>query len=99
MAVDQSRHENVVGIAWYKPTQWKRLLRISEDSEALDGTYLEWSDAATDAIRALARAGLRVQRVDIDVERLLAWCAERDLPVNSESRSRYLGDRLRKEYL
>ncbi|NOZ20339.1 MAG: hypothetical protein GXP25_04535 [Planctomycetes bacterium] len=99
MKVDQSRHENVVGIAWYKPTQWKRLLQISEDSVDLEGKYLDWSDAASDAMRQLTRAGLRVLRVDIDIEQLSAWCEQRGLPVSAESRSRYLGERLREEYL
>ncbi|MEW6356388.1 MAG: hypothetical protein AB1696_08690 [Planctomycetota bacterium] len=99
MKVDQSRREGVVGIAWYKPTQWKLLHESSEDTDELDGTYLQWSDAASDMMRQLRLAGVRVQRVDIDVEDLIKWCKEKGVAVNGESRSRYLGEKLREEYL
>ncbi len=31
-----------VGIAWYRPEQWARLLEISEDRDDLETTWEEW---------------------------------------------------------
>ena len=98
MRLDEARDGNIVGVAWYKPTQWARLRERSDDVDDIERTYLEWSECASKALVDLRRAGLRAVRVDIDVEELLAWCQQHDLPVNAESRSGYTVRKLREEW-
>ena len=76
-------------IAWYKPEQWSRLLDISADRDDLEQTYGEWQLQAEKALADLAKRGGYPEKVVVDTEELLAWCNERGLPVNGESRSRY----------
>jgi hypothetical protein len=41
---------------------------------------------------------LTVEKVDVDIEELLAWCNARDLPVDGKARSRYVSEKLRQKY-
>jgi hypothetical protein len=87
----------VTGVAWYRPEQWARLREISEDVENLDDTYEEWRQKAEQALRDIP-ADVRVEKVDIDLEEVVAWCNVLGLPMNAQSRARYVSERLRQKY-
>ena len=87
----------VTGVAWYRPEQWARLREISEDVENLDDTYEEWRQKAEQALRDIP-ADVTVEKVDIDIEEVVAWCNVLGLPMNAQSRARYVSDRLRQKY-
>ena len=78
-----------LSVAWYKPEQWNRLLEISADAAELEATFAEWLIHAEKTLKALGRRGVFPEKVDLDTEALLAWCNERNLKINSESRSQY----------
>ena len=88
----------VTGIAWYRPEQWQRLRDVSEDVENLEVTYEAWLQTAEQMLREGIPADVSVEKVDIDVEEVLAWCNARNLPMNAQSRSRYVSDRMRQKY-
>ncbi len=87
----------VTGLAWYRREQWARLREISEDADALEDTYDDWLASATRALRELRRSGVRVRRVDVDVEDLLGWCNERGRAVNGASRANYVAEKMRRK--
>ena len=87
--------ELVVGVAWYQNKQWQRLRAISADSDGLEDTYDEWLRSAEQKFAELVGSGLRVEKVDIDSERLIAWCNERGFEINGQSRSSYVAHKLR----
>jgi hypothetical protein len=78
-----------LSIAWYKPEQWQRLLGVSADLDQLEKTFGEWQIMAEKAFQNFAAQGVFPEKVVVDVENILAWCNERELPVNGESRSQY----------
>ena len=78
------------GVAWYRREQWDRLLEISTDSDQLESTYFEWVKQAKEGLKDLKRAGIAVEKIDVDVEDLLKWCQSNNHPVNSEVRSQYV---------
>jgi len=88
----------VTGVAWYRPEQWARLREIYEDVENLDDTYEEWRQKAEQVLRDSIPADVTMEKVDIDVEEVLAWCNVLGLPMNAQSRARYVSDRLRQKY-
>ena len=88
----------VTGVAWYRPEQWARLREISEDVENLDDTYEEWRQKAEQVLRDSIPADVTLEKVDIDVEEVLARCNVLGLPMNAQSRARYVSDRLRQKY-
>jgi len=88
----------VTGAAWYRPEQWARLREVSEDVENLDDTYEAWMQTAERLLRDGIPADVTVEKIDIDVEEVLAWCNVRGLPMNAQSRSRYVSERLRQKH-
>jgi len=85
----------VYGVCWYKPEQWQRLREIVDDPDDIEDTHEEWKKGANKAISEFQSQGIQVKKVSINVEELLAWCNERGVPVNGESRSEYVTDILR----
>lgn len=84
-----------LGLAWYRPEQWDRLLAVSEDRADLERTHKEWLIGILDLCRQLEQEGVAFERVDVEVEELAAWCRARKAPINSDSRSEYVVDKLR----
>lgn len=84
-----------VGCAWYRRDQWQRLREISSDPEKLEQSYEEWVGNAERAIEGMREAGMRVEKVDVDVEELLAWCQTQGVEVDASARAHYAAQQLR----
>lgn len=88
----------VVGCAWYRADQWERLREISTDPEKLEQTYEEWVENAERALQGLRESGMRVEKVELDVEELLTWCETRELDPDASARARYAAEKLRQRH-
>jgi hypothetical protein len=88
----------VTGVAWYRPEQWERLREVSEDVDNLEETYDAWLKTAERLIRDGIPADVRVEKIDVDVEEVLAWCNVLGLPMNTASRARFVSERVRQKY-
>jgi hypothetical protein len=86
----------VTGVAWYRREQWQRLREVSEDVDNLEETYDAWLQTAEGMIRDGLPPNAVVEKIDIDVEEVLAWCNILGLPMNAASRSRFVSERVRK---
>jgi hypothetical protein len=84
----------IVGIAWFRSGQWERLREVSADRIQLETNYDDWVRHAEKTLFDLHTNGLKVVRVDIDVDDLLSWCKIKHFPINSESRSKYAAEML-----
>lgn len=89
-----SRLDVVLGVAWYRPEQWNRLLEIAADRDGLEDTYEEWLRFAERSLPQLSRHGILPQKVDIDVEELLQWCNDQNCPVNASARVKFVAEKL-----
>jgi len=89
-----SQSSTRVGVAWYQPDQWQKLLAVSVDKDKLEETYEEWVQDAERVIKELRRQGLYIVKVNVNVEELVAWCQKKKIPVNGEARSRYAAHKL-----
>ena len=78
------------GVAWYRRKQQNRLLEISTDSDELESTYDEWIEQATNTFNNLAKTGITLKKVNVDVEELLKWCRANNRPVDGEARTEYV---------
>lgn len=85
----------VLGIAWFRPDQWLLLREVAVDAEILEPTHAEWEALARQTIRDLAKQGILARRVDVEVQRLQAWCAEHQRPLDASARADYATERLR----
>jgi hypothetical protein len=87
-----------VGIAWYRPEQWGHLRQISDDVNKLEESYEEWLSIATKTLGELQAQGMEIEKVEIDINELHAYCNDQGIPVNAKSRSEFVTDKLRKQY-
>lgn len=78
-----------IGVCWFQPEQWDRLVEISEDREKLDDSYEDWRRNASRAIAEIESQGKKVAKVKVDLDDLLLWCEENNLPVIGSSRANY----------
>jgi hypothetical protein len=98
VSTPEGKGEAVVALAWYKPSQWQRLKDISADAAELEGSYEEWKTHAVRAINRARALGRRIEKVEVDVEELLAWSRDLDLPVTSGTRAQYAAEKLGEKY-
>ena len=88
----------IIGLCWFQPEQWSRLVDISDDRAELDSSYEEWRKNASSAIREIESTGNKVKKVNINLEELLLWCNEKGVLVNGQSRSEYAAHVLHQKY-
>ena len=93
-----NKRQIVTGVAWYRREQWERLREVSEDVDNLDETYDAWLETAERMIRDGIPADVHVEKIDIDVEEVLAWCNVKGLPMNASSRSQFVSERIRQKH-
>jgi hypothetical protein len=88
----------VVGVAWFDRKQWNRLTEAVADRNELDGSYEQWQQSALDAVQMIERQGQKIEKVHIEVESLVSWCKENELPVNAKSRAEYVAQIMRRRH-
>ena len=88
----------VTGVAWYKPEQWSRLREAAADTGVLEDTHEEWRRQAQEKFSELGRQGLRIERIEIDVEELIAWCGEQKRALDGLARAEFTSRKLRQKY-
>jgi hypothetical protein len=79
----------VVGIAWYSADQWQRMRETVEDADDFEETYDQWLANAESAYQQLSSSELSLERVPIDVDRVIAWCEEHGRRVTRASVAAY----------
>ena len=85
----------VAGVAWFRAEQWPLLRSLANDANELEQTHEEWVRIAEKIIEDLAREGVSVRKVDVDVNELHAWCAAHNRPLDASARAEYAAARLR----
>jgi hypothetical protein len=84
-----------IGIAWYRKPEWDLLRAAASDPEVLEGTYEEWLAGAERTLGDLQRAGIAVERVEVAVADLQAWCQARSIPLDGSARSSFAAELVR----
>lgn len=69
------------------------LLEAAADSYKLEKTYDEWLEVLTSSIEKIRSNGIEPLLVDVDIKDLTAFCRERGLQNNGESRSMFIAER------
>ena len=93
-----NERKTVVAVAWYRAKQWQRLRSVSIDDDDLEDTYEQWLHDAEQKFAELSSLGLCAEKVEVDVERLIAWCNEHGLELDGRARSRYVAEKLRQRH-
>ena len=64
------------------------------DKEVLEDTFVEWEAGMKKRIPEYKKEGMRVEKVLIDVDELVAWCREKQIPVDGKARALYAAEAL-----
>ena len=88
----------VTGYAWYRAEQWDRLREISVDRDELQERYEDWLAYAESAVEEMRQEGMHAEKIEVDVDELLAWCQAEGLEENGQARAQYAAEAMRQRY-
>jgi hypothetical protein len=94
----KGEEDSVVGIGWYKENQWELLLKHAVDKADLEPTYADWLEGITEGIDNLSKTGLKVEKIPLDVKKMIKWCKERGYEFDGESRSVYITQKIKEKF-
>ena len=80
----------VIGIAWYRPESYERLVELMADGASFPKTYASWRQKAVRMERELKRQGAKPVQVEVDPAAFERWCRQHGLPPDSEARNRFV---------
>ncbi len=80
----------VIGVGWYSVSQWQQLREVATDPERLEKTYQEWLVVAEQACEKMEASGMAIVKVPVNVQELIDWCRERNLPIDGKARAQYV---------
>jgi hypothetical protein len=83
-----------MGVAWYTREPWATVRAVAIDPDNLEASYEDWVAMAERALQELAQTGLRLEKVAIDSQALLAWCQREGRPVDAEARAAFAAELL-----
>jgi hypothetical protein len=85
---DTDEH-TVVVFCWYQPEEWTKLKQNAADAETLDDTYKDWKKNTNNAIHEIRAAGRQVQKINVKIDDLEAWCKAEGRDNDSAARTLY----------
>lgn len=86
------RQIQILGMVWYKPEHFDRLMGMFEDRDKLHGTYAQWLAAAEHGYRLYSSQGTRVVRVCIDPDQFAEWCKAKGANLDSTARNAFVNE-------
>ena len=82
-----------VGIIWYHPQDYDRLMTMFPDRRRLPDTYQDWLKKAGEVADSLTKDGFAVVKAYIDPDTFPEWCRAHGFKkMNMEARSRFATD-------
>ena len=82
--------EITVAVGWYTEGNWTKIKFSASDLDRFEETYKEWTEMAEKAFQDLRKAGVNVEKFNINSEELLAWCLTHDKVNNAASRAEFV---------
>ena len=86
--------DTVLGVPWYTPEQYERLLEVADDRDNLEDTYEEWKATADKTLKKIEKPGVWHLKIYVDVDELVSWCKFENLPVDGEARTIFVADKV-----
>lgn len=93
-AFDEVKEGVAVGLASYRKDEWPQLLEVSVDADKLEASWDEWVRHARKTLARMVTQAVPVEKVDVGVDELVAWCRSRGRPVDASARADFALDKL-----
>ena len=84
----------VLGIGWYRPEDWERLLQVISDRFNMQDSYAEWLADAKRVERQLTAQGTQVRRVFVEPDELAGWCLIHGLAPDGKGRASFVSEKV-----
>jgi hypothetical protein len=91
----KKRVKDVIGIAIYRPEDWRQFREISEDRNDLEATWLEWNDGINRFEDTLRKKHITCYKILVELDELLEYCRQEGVPVNGKSRAAFTAEKLK----
>jgi hypothetical protein len=78
-----------MGMAWYRPEDYRRIVQIMEDGYKLPLTYDRWLQLAERGERELRQKGHFVVRAMINPEEFTVWCRQQGVKRDADGRMKH----------
>jgi hypothetical protein len=79
-----------VNIAYYKETDWERLLAYADDRETMHDTWKEWHESFLKMKNDLIAHGFKVKDIVVDLDELQRYCIIRGIKNDGKARSSFV---------
>ena len=66
------------------------MIEVVPNRSELDDTFEQWETNANQALREITAQGVKVTKVMVVVDELVAWCREKGRAPNSASRAEFV---------
>jgi hypothetical protein len=76
-------------VPWYAPESWLKMRAAAVDGEKLHDSFAEFERASDARLKDVTSAGHPVEKVEIDVDALIAWCEAEARPLDSMARQEF----------
>jgi len=76
-------------IPWYTTEQWGKIRAISIDPDSMGTSYEHWLKAAKETAKREESPSVVVQKIYLDVDKLLAFSKRSGRDINSDTRVTY----------
>ena len=73
-------------LPWFTPEGYVKMRAAAADRDDLCDTFEEFEQAATATFREAVAKGHPVEKVTLDVDALIAWCAAEERPLDRMAR-------------
>jgi hypothetical protein len=80
----------IAELGYYDEQQYNLLLRYADDRKSLHDTWKEWLLEYEKAYSNLTISGLKVKKIEVDINHLLCYCHKQGLKNTGETRSKYI---------
>ncbi len=86
---EQAMKDGEVPFEWFERADYPSIREVMEDKHRLPASFEDWEKSAEAGEQALANSRHIVVRTTIGSQIFAAWCRERELKANAQSRLRY----------
>ena len=84
------------GLIYFTQPEYARLLAVAADADTLETTWKEWLQTREKTKFNLALAGIAVVDVPVEVDELLKYCLQKNVPLDSSARAGYIAEKMRR---
>ena len=78
-----------IGMPWFEPSSYKKLLLLVEDPSELPASYNDWLQRAIRQHESMRVCGFDVVLVSVDVDDFVDWCSENNCKPSAATKRRY----------